>query len=215
MKNMQSFLRSVLDFLLPAAREVHIAEALTEANLRSLVSPRTVLCGADEALALLPYANTSVKAALWALKYRGSDHAARLFAAVLGEALQSEWADADLSVAPIKLAVIPRSAESMRRYGGNHLERVIADLPSDFRQVSLADALLRDAHAVRQTPLRRKERMENMRGMLSVTPGIDVSGAHIIVIDDVVTTGATLGDAARALRAGGARSLSLIALAYS
>ena len=53
-----------------------------------------------------------------------------------------------------------------------------------------------------QSGLTRKERVSNMKGAFSLKPGAVVRG-ELILIDDVVTTGATLHEAARALNSQG------------
>jgi predicted amidophosphoribosyltransferase len=40
-----------------------------------------------------------------------------------------------------------------------------------------------------------------------------VAGAHVLVVDDIFTTGATIGECARALRAAGARTVGVVAVA--
>jgi competence protein ComFC len=55
-----------------------------------------------------------------------------------------------------------------------------------------------------QTHLRRGARAENMRGAFALREGAQLNGERIVVLDDVLTTGATTNDCARALRAAGA-----------
>lgn len=212
----RSFLLIVLDFFLPSAQETRIARSIDEVAVRALISPRSIVTEDGTVLGLLPYKESVVKALLWALKYRSSPHAAALFASVLRESLMEEWVDAELQVCPIRMAVVPRSAEGIERFGSNHLERVVAGLPPPMRATLLPQTLTRDRRSVRQTKLGRRERLLNMRGAFSIGPDNNlIRDAHIIVIDDVVTTGATLMEARRALLEAGAKEVSLIALTYS
>jgi predicted amidophosphoribosyltransferase len=74
--------------------------------------------------------------------------------------------------------------------------------------------LLRQARARRdQAELGRTERFDNMAGTMMATPA--ARGASVIVLDDVATSGATLFEAARALRAGGATVLAAVTLAHT
>lgn len=64
-----------------------------------------------------------------------------------------------------------------------------------------------------QSELGRVGRLNNMKGVYRAKPG--AAGTKIILIDDVITTGATLLECARALRAGGAEVLGAAVLAYT
>lgn len=55
-----------------------------------------------------------------------------------------------------------------------------------------------------QTRLTRDERASNMRGAFAAREGVKLNGERIILVDDVLTTGATTNDCARALRSAGA-----------
>ena len=64
-----------------------------------------------------------------------------------------------------------------------------------------------------QSQLGRMERFRNMKGVYKATPA--AMGTRVILVDDVLTTGATLLECARALRAGGAEVLGAAVLAYT
>ena len=66
-----------------------------------------------------------------------------------------------------------------------------------------AQSLTRDA----------KQRRENVAGVYALDDGADVSGLRILLVDDVVTTGATMSEAARILRKAGAKSVFGVTLA--
>lgn len=210
-----SVLGALVEFFLPSAVEMRIVEALTAEVVHGKVAPKAIPCGGATTLALLPYHDPAVKALLWALKYRASSRAAALLSGVLAETLEEEWLDAELTGYPTRIVVVPRSPESMKQYGANHLERIVEALPERFRKPYVKDALSRDSSSARQTTLKRNERLANMQGALSVEVRERVLNTHVIILDDIVTTGATLAEASRALREAGAIGVSLIALAYS
>lgn len=68
--------------------------------------------------------------------------------------------------------------------------------------VSCAD-LVRTSSAPAQTTLPRKERLNNLRGAFTVPRPESIAGKHILLIDDVFTTGATVNHCAKALRKSG------------
>jgi ComF family protein len=62
-----------------------------------------------------------------------------------------------------------------------------------------------------QTELTADERRANVAGAFAASPR--VAGAHVVVVDDILTTGATVGECARALRGAGARAVGVVAVA--
>jgi ComF family protein len=76
-----------------------------------------------------------------------------------------------------------------------------------------ADVLLRRRRTPSQGKRNRAARERNVRGAFAVKPGRDVRGKRIVLIDDVLTTGATVGECAKALRRAGAREVDVLTLA--
>jgi ComF family protein len=60
-----------------------------------------------------------------------------------------------------------------------------------------------------QTHLTRKQRADNVRGAFSLRKGSGRTARRVIVVDDVLTTGATASECARVLREGGAESIGV------
>jgi ComF family protein len=72
------------------------------------------------------------------------------------------------------------------------------DLPVRF------DMLVRNQWTEPQTRLSRKERLENVKGAFEVSDRSSGKGHHILIVDDVFTTGTTLSECAKTLKAAGA-----------
>ena len=107
------------------------------------------------------------------------------------------------------LAFVPATPEAYQRRGYDHMELVAREL-ARLTGLPLADVLVR-TRGLDQRALGREERAENLRGTVRATE--DLSGLRILLADDVVTTGASMREAARALLARGAASVTGCALA--
>ena len=82
--------------------------------------------------------------------------------------------------------------------------------------VPLAPSALKRVKLTRQqVGLERKEREDNVRGAFRVPPEaeIEIAGRRVLLIDDVYTTGATVGAATRALMKGGAAAVDVLTFA--
>lgn len=77
----------------------------------------------------------------------------------------------------------------------------------------LHDALQRTRSTAPQQRLSSDARRRNVAGAFAVRRERDIAGAHIVLIDDVLTTGATLSACARALKKAGAASVDALVLA--
>lgn len=66
-----------------------------------------------------------------------------------------------------------------------------------------------------QSSLDRTERMTNLKNAFRITPFSRIKGKSILLVDDIITTGATAQAAAKCLRKAGAKRVDLIALAYT
>lgn len=98
------------------------------------------------------------------------------------------------------LVFIPSTSQAYRRRGFDPMEWVARSL-SALVGVPVIDALVH-RESEDQRRLGREERARNVRGTFSVVA--DVSASRLLLVDDVVTTGASIREAARALLARGA-----------
>jgi len=110
------------------------------------------------------------------------------------------------------IAPVPLHPARQRERGFNQAS-LLAELLS--KQVSVPWKLLLERHryTTTQTALDRAERIENLRNAFRLRKNIDVRRLRILLIDDVLTTGATLSECARVLKNAGATSVYAVTAA--
>ena len=108
------------------------------------------------------------------------------------------------------LIPIPLSSSRQRERGFNQSEIISCELAPLWQIPVWNDVLVRESSQRSQTQLTPGERLGNVAGAFSVPAfsRASIGGAHLILVDDVVTTGATLRAAATSLFAAGARTIS-------
>lgn len=139
---------------------------------------------------------------LRAIKEEGRTGLARALTPALEAALLHAAVGGDVVLVPL-----PTSRAAYRRRGFRVPDLLLR------RAGRPATRLLRYARRTRdQRGLDREARRVNVDGSLAIRPGV-MKGARVLLVDDVVTTGATLAEAARALRAAGAEVLGAVTVA--
>jgi ComF family protein len=107
------------------------------------------------------------------------------------------------------ICFVPATPAAYARRGFDHMELVSREL-STLVSIPLADVLAR-VDASDQRTLGRQGRADNARGTFRVVD--DVGGMDLLLVDDVVTTGASMREAARTLLGRGASSVSAASFA--
>ena len=150
----------------------------------------------------------AIARAIHRFKYRGE----RALAQELG-ALVASCVARDLATGTELDAVVPavlhRGRARERGYDQAHL---LADVVARETGLPVRAALHRVRAARPQATLDRARRVENVRGAFISEAG-SLRGLRVALIDDVVTTGATLAAASSALRAAGAREVRMYVVA--
>jgi ComF family protein len=121
--------------------------------------------------------------------------------------------DADC-VVPVPLHRLRQMARGYNQ--ADVLARRLARLAGRVRRLPVLRPVLRLLHTETQTHLHsRAQREANLRDAFGLVEPGAVRGKHVVVVDDVITTGATLRSVARALRLGRPRALSAVVVAIA
>jgi ComF family protein len=148
----------------------------------------------------------AARQAVLTLKFRSG----RYLAPLIGEFLRQELARRPLQadvVVPVPLA--PRR---LRERGFNQALLMAQQVAPSVRGTVGADVLERDDRPPQQT-LAAAERLHNLEGAIACAQPHEIQDRRILLVDDVVTTGATLSACADALAEAGARRISALVFA--
>jgi len=161
----------------------------------------------------LPYHDHVVRALIWEVKYFANAHARRLAGELLAEEITYTAAE---EVGRPLLVPVPMHHARRKTRGHNQTELMCQSALEFLRDTVeyRCDVLKRIVDTPTQQGLERSKRLKNVHNSM-VADSDRAAGRVCIVVDDVTTTGATLAEAKRALKAAGARSVHTIALAYS
>jgi ComF family protein len=165
----------------------------------------------ERAAALFYYeAGSETANILYELKYHNHPEIGVVMGRMIGrEFSESGFFDGIDMLVPIPLA------RSRQRHRGYNQSRSIAEGISQITGQPISDQLVRRTHFVKsQTQMGRRERQENVADVFEVKNLDGIHGRHLLLIDDVVTTGATITACARELLKAGDVTLSILSLGF-
>ncbi len=147
--------------------------------------------------------------ALHAFKFRGR----RALAAPLGDLLVEAMEGRLPAGAPALLLPVPLHPRRERERGFNQASLLARRVGRAWRVPVRDDVLVRAMATHSQTELDAPARRANVRGAFRLRRPELIVARHVVLVDDILTTGATLGECARCLRAGGAAAVGALTVA--
>lgn len=148
--------------------------------------------------------NGALRRLVHLLKYEQLRPAAQVLGAKLAMAINHIQFEGDQ---PVLVVPVPLHRTKRRQRGFNQSELIarcaLKHLPGSRFELHPGN-LRRKRATVSQTGLTRHQRRENVRGAFVVTLPDQLRGRTVLVVDDVYTTGTTLNECARIIRAAGA-----------
>lgn len=143
------------------------------------------------------YHQDCLQSAVHALKYDSAHDVAALLAERLQDALSTTDWQPDVAIP------VPMHADRLAERGYNQAQRLTQALGELIDLPTQDDLLVRTRATRTQVGLDREERLQNVSGAFALHPSADIHGKTILIVDDVLTTGATLvGCADTLLKAG-------------
>lgn len=146
-----------------------------------------------------------LRSAIARMKYGGERWLSRPLGRLLAEtAARLESAD--------MIVPVPLDPKSASKRGFNQAEDLALEA-SVHLSIPIARALVRAQRGEHQAALSRSKRWRNIIGSMAPNGEVDVSGKTVLLVDDVMTTGATLNEAARVLKGMGAKTVLAVTVA--
>ena len=143
---------------------------------------------------------------LFKIKYKNKKNAAKCLGIIYGNDLLEAKLYADLIIP------VPLHAHKLRTRGYNQSE-LFAEGLSQAMKIPLRNELIRIRKKSTQTNKSRLERWENVEGIYRIQNERNVENLHIILVDDVITTGATIEVCVNELLNAGVSKVSIVAIA--
>lgn len=201
--------RTILDALFPQSRTLCAFFALHQDELHTLSQTQQEQSGYTHAL--FTYTHNLVRTSIRALKYKNNKRVAAMYAPCMARYAATLTPPSTCNPC---LVPIPMSPRRKKLYGFNQCDTICramcAYAPGTFTY--LPNALIRSNAQVSQTRLSRMHRFKNVAGAFIAPQSL--AGLHLIIIDDVKTTGATATAATQACYDAGALSVHVLTIAH-
>ena len=196
---MKKLLMFILDILFPPTNKELIIRKCTPESIPLHIQKHTT--ATQTTVTTLTEYTKLVRIIIHSLKYTQGNIAAKLLATLLTDFLITEFVENTLT--PEKRYIIipvPLSRKRQHKRGFDQIEKMLSftNLPNTFTIET--NLIARTRHTKSQTHLTRKERLTNVLNAFNIQQhSLLQKNAHYIIIDDVVTTGATLKEIQRIL----------------
>ncbi len=133
----------------------------------------------------------------------------------LGKQLGYELKNSPVFRKPDRIIPVPLHRKKLRKRGYNQSERISQGLAFSLGVPVSTKALVRTSQTDTQTRKSRYDRYLNVSGKFAVRDPGSIAGSHILLVDDVVTTGATLEACAEVLLSVPGVKVSLATVAWA
>lgn len=149
-----------------------------------------------------------VKTLILKFKYESDFTAGYLLSKLLVEMIEENKIYADV------ICYVPMTKKSEKKRGFNQCE-VIARHIGYHINIPVSDCIKKIKNTKEQKTLTKEERVKNLKGAFKVIRVKDIKNKDVILIDDVMTTGATINECKDVLKKSGANKITVLTIAKS
>ncbi len=153
----------------------------------------------------------TVQHLLHQLKYHNKQEVGKLLGKWYGNELKSRNLQTEFDL----IIPVPLHMSRLKKRGYNQCESIVEGLSEAMGIPYTTSVLVRSYANKTQTKLGRLERYENTKKIFKVLDNEPIVGNRILLVDDVVTTGATLVSCAEVILEAGCRDVSIVCLAVA
>ncbi len=162
----------------------------------------------DKARSVFRYKGPVMRA-VQQFKYHGGIHLVRGLAEIMAASVKSFYSDVRFDL----VIGVPLFARKERERGYNQAALLADAVATKIGCDSFNRAVVRTKDTRSQTELKASERNTNLKGAFEVRHPRWVRERHILLVDDVITTGATIAAVSRSIKKAGAASVNVISIA--
>jgi len=217
-KTIKIIFANLIDLFFPKEESVKKLEKMELAEIYKELVPAGDI--SPNFKAIFSYKHPLCRTAVWEIKYKANEKILEKFAYILYETLIEEMTDIMLFNGGQKMTLIsiPGSKKGLKEKGFNQSALLVKkifeiDRGKNFTiDLNVLEKIRETEHQVKVK--NRWKRLENLIGCFAVTDSALIKGKSFIVIDDVITTGATMTEAERALKVAGAKNVYGFSIAH-
>ena len=154
--------------------------------------------------------NSALQALLFQLKYKSNEDVGLFIGKQMGALLAASDRFATIDA----LVPVPLHPQALSKRGFNQAALICEGISQVWHKPVLVGAIARTKHTNTQTKQSRAVRWDNMENAFSIKEPTSIMGKHLLLIDDVITTGATIEACGKTLLSVKDVQLSVAAAAY-
>lgn len=145
------------------------------------------------------------------LKYKGNEELATFLGEIYAERIKKTIENHRID----SIVAIPLHNSKLRKRGYNQSLAFANGLSNHLQIDNLSEALVRTKATDTQTKKSRTERWKNVSSIFKVEDGSVFENRHILLVDDVITTGATIESCAREIIKSSNCTISIASIAFA